>query len=245
MKKITLFLCLCLIIIAFSYNMRVEAGFVFNPLPWEVVFEDDNRIFYMTSRQLTDWERSRMDASEERMQIRTGLYYIGEPRINIYYADINAHPSSVVFSRCGMYFATISWTADNFHGENLGGGVVNFFNNGVLIRSYALNDLLRNPRTMVHTSAGDSWTRGLPDWRSWPDNSAAILNTNEFTLMTTDYRIIVFDITTGRIVIRWLHNAILFPLIALISIVLLVAILRGKIRAFSKRRTSPEETYGD
>jgi hypothetical protein len=151
---------------------------------WEVKFENGT-IFYMTS---PSWG---WGITEERAQIRTGLYYDTEPLENIYFANINAHKGSVFFSECGKYFATVQRLYNNFDSETLGGGLVNFFENGVLTKSYDTNKIpIRTP----------------PGWRDEPWHSyGAIeaglnaLNENTLTISTITNHTFDFDITTGEI----------------------------------------------
>jgi hypothetical protein len=188
-KKIVPFFFVCIIAAFFIFEKPMEACAPYDvDLPWEVEFENGT-IFYMTPlRHPSQSTMEHRNITEERMQIRTGLYYAnGE---NIYFADINANEWSVFFSACGRYFATVQPTVDNFDDEILGGGMVNFFENGVLTRSYTAQDLrMRTPR---------SWER--EPWHRYDEAINANLDGTTLTVGTINLNTFVFDITTGEII---------------------------------------------
>ena len=153
--------------------------------PWEVVFEDTNRIFYMTPDyiDLQEWPPDQRKMLEERMSIKSGLYYNKTPLVNIYYVDEYFH-SGLYFSDDGVYFAEINWFgyAD----------AVRFFKNGSLIKSYPANDLLKDRSKGWSTTAGFLWI----EEREFDQQK------NALTVVTKDERTYVFDITTGAITSR-------------------------------------------
>ena len=200
-KKITLFLFLCAFAAFFAFGMRANASVPIDVYPWEIELED-NKVFYMTPPQLPSQGTKNFldlpDISEERMQIKSGLYYNEEPLRNIYYIDISAHKHHVFISDCGIYLVTLQDTLDNFNGEILGGGLINFFGNGNLIKSYGAKDLLRYPDTVPETSAGYFWRYD----GSTPLNKEANFDQEANTLTVDTYTrdVFVFDIKTGEIV---------------------------------------------
>lgn len=195
------FFFLTVVSVFFVFGKQVEASIPIFPVPWEISFEEMNMIFYMTPERKP--LQSQMDffsiseISEERMQIRTGLYCKTSTE-NIYYVDISAHRNNVIFSVCGRYIATIQNTVDNFNGEKLGGGLVNFFNNGVLVKSYEAEDLITEQDNLQWTSAGIFWrydgSRAL--------EHEVIFNpqTNSLTIETIENSVFIFDMTTGDII---------------------------------------------
>ena len=231
-KKIVLFLSLCIFTCFTFFNMCANASVPVEVFPWEVTFEDYGRIFYMTPPQLP--HQSQLDffnmpeVSEERMRIKTGLYYNESLLTNIYHVDIVAHRCSVIFSICGSYFATLQHTIDNFDREILGGGLVNFFSNGNLIKSYTVEDLLANPDEVTYTSAGKFWKSG--GTRRFNQQANFNPETNALTVETFERQTFIFDISTGEIIsqtgainestlvrlVRWLLSALLVICIAFI-----------------------------
>ena len=202
-KKIVVLFCISVIVILFVLENRFEASVPVRPMPWEVVFEEVNTIFFMTPAQIPsqeqlDWFRV-PEISEERMQIRTGLYCLTSME-NVYYVDINALRGSVIFSNCGRYFVAMQHTVDNFNGEYLGGGLINFFSNGILIKSYGVECLIRNEENLPWTTAGTFWM--LEGSRAFNQELNFNPQTNALTISTTDNGTFVFDITTGDIISR-------------------------------------------
>jgi len=201
MKKfIAVFLSLCLITVSFGFVERVEAcGPWFPPAPWQVEFEDTNRIFFMTPPRIlpTQRERDNLGITNERMRIRTGLYYNETPLRNIYYAEIYAYWSEVFFSDCGMYIVTMRNILGGFRQGNAGIGLMNFYNNGVLVKSYYVDDLIEHPDSIPVTTAGSFWK---VEPRSAFDHSGNF-DPQEKTLriVTIEGRIFIFDITSGEI----------------------------------------------
>ena len=235
-------MCFCMLTALFAFNMRVKASIPVAVFPWEVVFEDANMIFYMTPPQLPHQSEldffNYPDISEERMQIKSGLYYNETPLRNIYYVDIIAHKNHVIFSACGNYFATIQNTTDNFDGETLGGGLVNFFDNGILIKSYGVKDLINFPFMLPWTSAGVFWRHDGS--RALDHQEIYNPETNELTITTYEQRVFVFDITTGRIIqspipIMFLFIAIGFG-VAMCVFILIVTRRRKKLAVVKNLR---------
>ena len=203
MKKRTLFcMCFCVIIAFFAFDTQAKANLPVAVSPWEVTFKAANMVFYMTPPKLPP--QGQLDffhypeISEERMQIETGLYYDENPLRNIYYVDIVAHRSHVIISACGSYIAAIQNTIDNYDGEVVGGGLVNFFDNGRLVKSYGVDDIIDTPSMLHKTSAGVFWMAG--GGSALDHNAAFNPETNELTLETYEHRVLVFDITTGEII---------------------------------------------
>ena len=233
-KKIRLFLYFCVATALFA-NIPVRASLPIDVFPYEIVFEDTNMIFYMTPPQLPpqdqlDWFNY-PDISEERMKIKTGMYYNEEPLRNIYYVDINAHRSSMFFSQCGTYLVTIQSTLDNFNNEDLGGGLVNFFSNGSLIKSYKTSKLVRIPMLLPWTSAGIFW---LSDECCTEQKTIFNPITNELTITTYEEYVFVFDVATGKIIEKGFIIGLNLSTVFSAVICICVAIIA--IRTIRKRR---------
>jgi len=236
-KKITLFLCVSVITVFFLCETRIQASLPVHPVPWEIVFEEANMIFYMTPPQRPPEDQMRFfripEISEERMQIRTGLY-CGTTLEIIYYIDINAHRGSVFFSSCGKYIATMQNTVDNFDNENLGGGLINFFSNGILVKSYGVEDLRVNENNLPWTSAGVFWR--YQGSSAFDLDSNFNMQENTLTVKTGENNVFVFDITTGEIIGNsgwraWLQSTVFFAIVTVVFVGVVMFLLVRRKRA--------------
>lgn len=161
------------------------------PHPWELIFEDTNRILYMTPTAHSELIRGFFieDYGEERMAIRSGLYYNTTPPQVIYYTDRFFHQDTVFFSNCGMYFALLIVTPSTYiiHGD-----VIWFYEKGSLRGSYRADELLSNPSRIARVNGWWMWIR--------PDSIEHSKSESTLSLTTTDNRAYVFDISTGQII---------------------------------------------
>jgi len=200
-KSVLLFFCVTVVAISFISPKQIEASIPYPIFHWEVVFEEVDMIFYMTPTRLpsqVDFDWFNMpEISEERMQIRTGLYCI-TTRENIYYIDINAHKWNVFFSSCGRYIVTIQNTVDNFDSESLGGGLINFFDNGILVKSYGVEDLIINQNNLPWTTAGMFWRYG--EGSIFDRERFFNVHASTLTITTLENNVFVFDITSGDVI---------------------------------------------
>jgi len=189
------------------------------PSAWEVVFEDYNRIFYMTPTSDTAsqmcMERLIEEHGKERMWICSGLYYNTTPLVNIYYVDELYF--RLFFSNCGIYFANIRGIFHPLNRPNeLDRAVVSFFRYGSYVRSYSANYLLRNFDWMDPPRTGE-----------WPVMRVLEHNMSENTLsiVTMDDRAFTFDITTGEIISSPRNMPLLPIIIATMTAALLAVII--------------------
>jgi len=152
------------------------------PSVWELVFEDTDKIFYMTPWIPSTQSRESFIEryGEERMQLRSGLYYNTDPLVNIYYVDWSFTQSSIFFSKCGIYFAYVHGPSMNWSSAP----AVSFFENGSRTKTY-LNGDLRHTRGHF--------------WENW-EQRAFNQQTNALTIVTAQRRTFTFDITTGEII---------------------------------------------
>ena len=131
---------------------------------------------------------------EERMQIRSGLYYNTYPLVNIYYVYEYFYPG-LFFAGGGSYFAQVNGVAGGSF-EYLDGEAVRFFANGRLIASYQVGDLVsvrcQEGGGASLTSAGISW---IESGTLKHDQQAGTLS-----LVARDGNAFTFDITTGAII---------------------------------------------
>ena len=160
------------------------------PSAWEHVFEDNNRIFIMTPTPHSDWMRESLleRYGEERMQIRSGLYYNTDPLEIIYYVDRLFHRHNLHFSECGIYFAHVLDASMS----GLDAGAVWFFANGSLTRTYSRGDLLRRPTTSPFLDVVTFWEN--TERRTFDQQN------NALTVVTAQRRAFTFDITTEEII---------------------------------------------
>ena len=142
--------------------------------------------------------------SEERQQIRSGMYYNTTPLINIFYLDEGPfgigyyRQNEAFFSNCGTYLAGINTTL-SYDGGNL----VNFYRNGSLIRSYGWRDFSGDRRewneVLSDSRNNFSLTPGGFFWDEWEARELDAYN-NVLTIVTLDGSVFTFDITTGDII---------------------------------------------
>jgi hypothetical protein len=181
-KLVTLLFFLCVITNAFAYG--AYAG-VAPQRPWEIVFSRSNKIFYMTPR----WLMPDQLVDEERMQIKSGLYYNETPLVNIYNINEYFYEGTVSFSSDGIYFVNVVGVVPGSF-DNLSGVALSFYANGSLIKSYQVRNLLKDRNKADFSSEGVHWL----EKRSFDQQ------TNILTVITRDERIFTFDIETGVII---------------------------------------------
>ena len=234
MKK-AIIIALCILMFACTFRLDAHALTVMLN-PWEVVFEDYNRVFIMTppfmfSTEFSTWdiEHGRLEwtmqqglSVEERMQIRSGLYYNVYPLINIYYVDTFFTPRPLYFSSDGIYFVQLS-TVINRSPYGLDMYVTRFFANGSLINGHQLRDVILFRLILFSSQAV-----------FWMDHSSVILDqqTNVLTLTTIEGNTITFDITTGEIISFQINPAIfiIIGLIVLLIITIIIIVVMNKRR---------------
>jgi len=183
-----------------------------SPSAWEHVFEDANRIFFMTPTAHSEWmQESFLERfGEERMQIRSGLYYNTDPLVSIYYVDRFFSRHSIFFSECGTYFAyVLDASMSGFEA-----GAVWFFENGSLTKDYQRGDLLHTIGNFTDVST--FWER--PELRTFDQEN------NVLTIVTAQRRAFTFDITTGEIVRGPVYRPSI-PFIIAVAVFLLTAVI--------------------
>jgi len=220
----------------------IVLGFVFDadaiapriPYPWEIVFEDANRILYMTPQPHSEWVLADLieEFGEERMEIRSGLYYNTAPLQNIYYLDRFFHQGTAFFSACGMYFASV-WVDPSM--AVIRGNVIHFYGRGSLIRRHRAEDLIGNSNHTARTQVGYVWIK--------PGTLEHNMSENTLSLTTTNNRAYIFDITTGEIVSMYDYymGPSTLTIAAIATLPPLVLILLAA-RFISKRKGNPEDS---
>ena len=187
-------------------------------LPWEREFEEYGTIFIMTPPGWPDycgcspgwpydcelesgllWERWGHYFDEERMQIRSGLYYNTDPLVSIYYIDEYFFQRVLFFADGGRYFVHVS---DGTLGTLpcLNREMLRFFANGELVTSYRMGELARR---RDHRSFRRAWRGGfMGGFLPWIERGTLEHDQQAGTLslVTTDGRAYTFDLTTGEII---------------------------------------------
>ena len=205
-------------------SLVVPSAFAVPPVPpgaWEYVFEDAGRIFYMTPPAHTEqMQESFIERfGEERMQIRSGLYYNTEPLESIYFVERFFPQHSIFFSECGTYFAYV-------HHASMSGfeaGAVWFFESGALTRDYTRGDLLRTWGN--YSDVSTFWE--MSELRAFDQE------TNALTVVTAQRRAFTFDITTGEIIRGPIYRPSI-TIIIVVAVLLTVVIVIG-YKLISKR----------
>ena len=172
------------------------------------------------------WSELIEEYGEERMGIRSGLYYNTDPLTSIYYVDHFFHQFSTFLSNCGMYFASV------FEGPSMDvihGNVVWFYERGSLTKSYRTEDLMNNPNRTVST---ERYGRNFWVKRGTLEHNA---NENTLSLITADDRAITFDITTGEIIRAPIYRP---PVLTTIAVAVLFAGVTYKVyKRVSKQKS--------
>ena len=195
--------------------------------PWELEFEEYGRIFIMTPPHSN--EICEEQYCEERMQIRSGLYYNTDPLVSIYYVDEYFFRGTLFFAGGGRYFARVHGTISSGTYGKLDGEAVSFFADGRRVRSYQVGDLVRGLGGVTITTAGLRWV----NWNTLNHNQQA----GTLSLVTMDGNAFTFDITTGEI-IRQANRRLQVVAIGVGVLILTVAIdfVRRRRRIFSDRK---------
>jgi len=203
MKRIVVaVLALCVGVSVLATSVRGDSIISFFA-PWKVEFEEYDRIFVMTTDSedlrprlwrgdLFEWldELSEEQYNEERLWLRSGLYYNTDPPISIYYVDEYLEPFAVHFSRCGRYFVYVV-SIINFGGPDyFEQEVLRFFADGRQVFSYRMNEVMEDRNSVRFYPSFANWIRRFPLDHN-PRWSTLSLQTYERTL--------TFDITTGEI----------------------------------------------
>ena len=147
--------------------------------PFRIVSEDGSRVFIYTPYPHFHQER-------DSILPATGLYYNTEPLELIYLLeDIGwAFESDFVFSSDFRYLA--------FFGRMSFDVALEFYEDGILIKRYMIDDLVKNMNE-VSISTSRAW------WEERAGRSFDIVN-NTLIITTYDNLTYVFDITTGEII---------------------------------------------
>jgi len=155
--------------------------------PYEIVLQGGDKIFYMTpSSNRID---PGLEVSEERMQVKSGLYYT-TPLENIYYVNRYFY-QSILLSDDGICFAYIEWASAKGMND-LSGEAIGFYKNGVKIKSYKVSDLLKDKKKADFSVSHVMWEDGQK--REYD------IAKNTLTVTAKDGCVYAFDIKTGQMI---------------------------------------------
>ncbi|MEL7623104.1 MAG: hypothetical protein AAGU12_05895 [Clostridiales bacterium] len=214
-KKKTALLLLCCAI-TFFFCSPAYADTKAPATPYTILLDDGNKIFHMTPL-----------GQENEEQLKSGLYYNSDPLMNIYYIPEDErfnidyswgyfHNGNIFFSRDGLHFAYVGVAHTKGWGD-LKGTAIGFYQNGNLVKSYRVKDLIKD-RSKVTFSVSSAW------WEEWQKREYNEQE-NTLTVATKDGRIITFDITTGDIVPTKDDDMTVPPAIILIGSIALLALV--------------------
>ncbi|MCL2857235.1 MAG: hypothetical protein FWE19_05885 [Oscillospiraceae bacterium] len=234
------------------FVLAVQGGVRIPPRPWEVEFEEHDRIFIVTPTPgqpffadeyagWNSWVESQSEWQEpshdkERWRLRSGLYYHTDPLTNIYYVDEYFYEGSLFFSSDGRYFAQVNGMITTGTYGKLDGEAIRFFADGEFATSYQVGDLVRRRDQhsgIAVTSAGLLWM----EWDTIEHNQQAAT----LSLVTRDGRAYTFDITTGEIIsqVNRCLTVIVFVAAAIALITAIIFFVRYKRRIFRDRKQPP------
>jgi len=167
--------------------------------PYQIEFENGNKIFYMYLCYVND-----ENGVPDDNWMKSGLYYNTDPPENIYLINsaydyemygrqIYYYEWELVFSDDGMYFANMPWTWSGDPGKP-DGTTIEFYDKGRLMKKYAVADLVEDGTKLVYTVSHVMWEKR--EERKF-DGANNILS-----ITTNDDIIYKFDLTTGNIIDR-------------------------------------------
>ena len=191
MKRIiAVLLCLCVGVSFLTVGAQGSRFYI----PWELEFEEYGRIFIMTPRNShlnEEWEE---EFGRERLRIRSGLYYNTDPLVSIYYVDEVFAQGQTFFSRDGRFFALAEIPSLSSHQPDyvMRHVVLSFFEDGRVVSSYTLGDLIEDVDSLLAASVGSSG--GV----SWIDSITHMQQMSILWLTTVEGQQFTFDITTGE-----------------------------------------------
>lgn len=182
------FICIILLCIAWTvvFAAEVFADSYAEPTPYQIEFENGNKIFYMYPTGI---------AGDDSC-LKSGLYHNTDPLENIYLINMYIHmskyfyQSELIFSKDGIYFAHMPWTLAG-DTDKPDGTAIEFYKNGRAIKKYAVADLVEDNTKLEYTASHVFWER--------QDNREFDSENNILSVTTVDGIIYKFDIATGDI----------------------------------------------
>ena len=180
---------------------EVSADSYAEPTPYQIEFENGNKIFYMYPCYL-----NHENGEPDDRWLQSGLYYNTEPLENIYlinslyapnHEQIYFYQGNLIFSDDGIYFVHMPWTQSGWNesiGQNPHGGgpAVEFYENGKMIKRYFVPNLVADETKLEYSVSHMYWEKAEKR-----DFDTA---TNILTFTTVDDIIYRFDITTGNVI---------------------------------------------
>ena len=186
-SKIISILAILLTAIMISGGITVSADTLWPPKPFELWSEDRTMVFrwnpILDEFRSAEVAHASMYRNGERIWFRDDLPADGV-------SDASFH-----FSKDFRYMV-FSPTADKI-------AAFGFFENGVLIRSYRIDELVRNMTGVGYTSSSALWD-------NWIARNFDPIN-NTFSIITIDGITYVFDITTGKIIYDTAGDRLFIP----------------------------------
>jgi hypothetical protein len=158
MKKILLPLLISILLVGMA---RAYADTYAPPTPYKIMIENDSKFFYMS---VSSFKGTNGEIDHET-ELASGLYYNTTPPINIYLLDFSTNTSknypldyaySIMLSSDGLYFVDTPWATQS--GKNgLGGEAISFYLNGTHVKSYTVEELLKDSESAGFTASHVFW----------------------------------------------------------------------------------------
>lgn len=172
------------------FNVSVSADNIAEPTPYQIEFENGNKIFYMYPTGVADDESC----------LKSGLYHNTDPLENIYLINMYAHmskyfyQSNLIFSNDGIYFANMPWTSSQLDQstEKYVGVALEFYANGRLVKQYDVSQLVEDSSTLKFSVSHVFWENY--EKREFDEEN------NILSVTTSDNIIYKFDIASGDII---------------------------------------------
>ena len=170
---------------------KVSADEPAEPTPYQIEFENGNKIFYMYPTGIADDDSC----------LNSGLYYNTEPPENIYLINSYVHTSkyfyegNLIFSNDGIYFANMPWTSSeksSYPDGKLIGTALAFYEKGRMLRQYNVSQLIEKDESLTFSASHVYWEKY--EEREFDSEN------NILAVTTNDDIVYKFDLTTGNIV---------------------------------------------
>lgn len=208
MKKISLFVLICTLLISYITIWGVINVFADTPAeqePYVIEIENGEKFFYMAPK--TGFVKD-----EKYKSLKSGLYYNTTPPETIYCVDFSSNTSkqyprnyayeNIILSSDGTYFADIPWAVTgtvkyddqyniiNF--DEIAKEAISFYKNGIHMRTYSVSDLLKDMTKARFSTSHVMWE----NYQKREFDSKY----NLLKITTNDDILYMFDISTGKII---------------------------------------------
>ena|GEM_PF-1206401 len=184
-KKVSIMALLLVIVLIFG-GITANSDSFMPPEPFEIWSEDETMVFRWNPGYENNWF----------VVAQAGVYRNNEL---VYSVDnlpiMGSHAGEFLFSTDFRHFVFIPQVGQS--------AALGFFEDGVLLRAYRIDELVRDMNVIIYSVT-------MAGWESWQGRSFDAAN-NTMTIVTRDDITYVFDITTGKIIYDTVGDAPFIP----------------------------------